>query len=205
MQPDIKSKLQTYHDLLAKWQKSVNLVAPSTMADAWRRHFEDSLQVAELVPATAKTLVDIGSGAGFPGLVVALARPDVQVTLVESDSKKCAFLLAVSRETCAQNVDVIHGRIEDVLPGRRFDVVSARALASLPDLLSMTESLWNCEFLKTGESAPLLIFPKGEDWEKELELTRRDYVVEWSAKPSKTARGAAILCLSSVKRHERAA
>lgn len=196
MQPDIRAKLQTYHDLLVKWQKSVNLVAPSTIGDAWNRHFEDSLQLVSLIPNDAKTLVDIGSGAGFPGLVIGIARPDVKVTLVESDSKKCTFLLAVSRETGAQNVDVVHGRVEEVLPGTRFDVVTARALASLGDLFDLTESLWNCESSKKG---PLLIFPKGEDWEKEVELTRRDQYFEWSAKPSKTARGAAILCITNVR------
>jgi len=195
MQPDIRLKLQTYHDLLVKWQKSVNLVAPSTIGDAWNRHFEDSLQMVDLIPSGAKSLVDIGSGAGFPGLVIALARPDLKVTLLESDGKKCTFLLAVSRETCAQNVNVIQGRIEDTLPQGRFDVVIARALASLPDLLTLTESQWNCE------SPATLLFPKGEDWEKEVELTRRDQFFEWSAKPSKTARGAAILCINSVKPH----
>lgn len=197
MQPDIRLKLQTYHDLLAKWQKSVNLIAPSTLSEAWKRHFEDSLQLVQLIPADAKRLVDIGSGAGFPGLVIALARPDLHVTLVESDTKKCTFLLAVSRETGAQNVDVKQARIDEVLPQAQFDVVTARALASLSELLVMTESQWNCE---SSKKRPMLIFPKGEDWEREVEMARRDQFFEWSAKPSKTARGAAILCITNVRK-----
>src|SRR5689334_12618331 len=92
-------KLRVYHDLLIKWQNSINLISPNTVSEAWERHFLDSVQLSPLIPPTAGTLYDIGTGAGFPGLVLAILRPELPVSLIESDSKKCAFLQTVSRET----------------------------------------------------------------------------------------------------------
>ena len=91
--------LATYKSLLLKWAKVINLVSPATLADVDARHFQDSLQLIPLLPAHTKTLFDLGSGAGFPGLVIALERPDIRVHLFESDTKKCSFLSTVSRET----------------------------------------------------------------------------------------------------------
>lgn len=194
LQPDIRAKLQTYQDLLVKWQKTVNLVSNSTLAEAWTRHFEDSLQVAACVPEGTKVLADIGSGAGFPGLVIAIVRPEIQVHLVESDARKCAFLSTVSRETGINNTVIHTGRIESVLPGIEADVVSARALAALPDLLVLTESQWG------KESPATLVFPKGADWQKEVDLAKVDHSFDLVVKPSKTAVSAAIMCISNVKR-----
>ena len=87
-----------YAALLEDWNSRHNLVSRASMADLWRRHFWDSAQVAALIPATARTLVDLGSGAGFPGLVLAELRPDLQVTLIEATAKKCRFLQAVADE-----------------------------------------------------------------------------------------------------------
>ena len=194
MQPDIRAKLQTYQDLLVKWQKTVNLVSNSTLADAWKRHFEDSLQILDCIPEGTKVLADIGSGAGFPGLVIAIARPEIEVHLIESDARKCAFLSTVSRETGASNVRVHTGRIESVLPEIQAQVVTARALAALPDLLGLTESQWG------RESPASLVFPKGVDWQKEVDLASVDHSFDLAVKPSKTASSAAIMCISGVKR-----
>ena len=79
-------KLKIYHDLLLKWQKAINLISPKTVDDSWVRHFEDSLQIMDDIPMGA-VLADIGTGAGFPGLVLAIARPDLKVHLIESDQK----------------------------------------------------------------------------------------------------------------------
>jgi 16S rRNA (guanine527-N7)-methyltransferase len=99
-------RLDHYHDLLLKWQKTINLVSPATLNNAWERHFEDSQQLIQHIPDHVKNIVDIGSGAGFPGLVIAIERPDIQVHLVESDTRKCAFLRTVSRETLCENVTI---------------------------------------------------------------------------------------------------
>ena len=192
--PEILAKLRAYEALLQKWQRAVNLVAPSTLGDAWNRHFEDSLQVLDMIPASAETLIDIGSGAGFPGLVIAIARPDLTVHLVESDQKKCTFLLNVSREIGAKNVHVHSERIESVVPNLRGDVVTARALASLSQLLALTQSQW-----ERADRPATLVFLKGEEWQKEVNLARQDHVFQAVDTASKTNRGAAILCITQVR------
>ena len=86
--PQILDKLRRYEALLHKWQKAVNLVGPATLPDSWQRHFVDSMHLAALLPEEKKTLYDLGSGAGFPGLVLAIMRPDMEISLIESDQKK---------------------------------------------------------------------------------------------------------------------
>lgn len=159
--PDLAEKLDRYEALLRKWQGAINLVAPSTLADARRRHFEDSLQLVPLVPAGARVLVDLGSGGGFPGLVLALAT-GLETHLVESDQRKAEFLRAVSRETQAP-VTVHAKRIDQVLPFRA-DVVTARALAALPVLLDHATRFAGPE--------TVAIFPKGRAAEAELTTLR---------------------------------
>lgn len=130
-------RLAAYLALLEKWQRQINLVAASTLADPWRRHMLDSAQLLALLPAREPAggpplIADLGSGAGFPGLVLAVmgAGP---VTLVESDSRKCAFLREVVRATGA-DAAVETARIETLAP-LAADVVTARACAPLPRLL----------------------------------------------------------------------
>ncbi len=185
--------LEHYLALLLKWQEKINLISPNTVQDAWKRHFEDSLQILPLIPPSAKTLYDLGTGAGFPGLVLAMERPDLSVTLVESDSKKCAFLQTVSRET-GVHVAIRNARIENAaseLPPP--DIVTARALASLEQLLDYIAP-WT-------ESNPNLtaIFPKGENWDKEVDKVG---IWEFHVKqvPSITEKSAAILVLTSIGR-----
>jgi len=195
MRPDIKSRFQTYHDLLLKWQKSVNLIAPSTLNNAWDRHFEDSLQIVQYVPKEAKNVADIGSGAGFPGLVLAITRPDLKVQLIDSDSKKATFLSVVSRETNTTNVTVHTVRVETILPTLMVDVVTARALASLTELLDLTESQWG-----RSQAPADLVFLKGADSQKEIDLARKDYVFDVQAHMSQTSDNARILCISGVSK-----
>src|SRR5690606_37210828 len=138
---------EIYVDLLRRWQDVKNLVGPRTLDQIWTRHIADSAQLLRLAP-DARRWIDIGSGAGFPGLVLAILmreEPDREVHLVESNSRKCAFLRAVSRETGAR-AQVHAGRIQDVLPRLGgADVLTARALAPLPELLTLGKDL-----LRTG-------------------------------------------------------
>lgn len=187
-------KLAQYKALLIKWSKAVNLVAPSTLSDSDSRHFKDSLQLVPLIPLEAKTLFDLGSGAGFPGMVLAMARPEIAVHLFESDQKKCAFLATVSRET--DTPALIHNRrIENVdenlasLP----DVITARALASLEELLGLTEQWWS------RNPQVVLIFPKGEKAEAELIEARKKYEFDATLTPSQTDNRAKILRLTNVR------
>ena len=149
-------RLQIYADLLQQWQKAVNLVAKSTIADIWMRHMADSAQLYYMAPEVG-SWVDLGSGAGFPGLVVAILRAEhglSGVTLIESDRRKCAFLHEVRRNTGIA-VDIVEERIEMSATQDRVgqvDIVSARALASLPKLFSLASPLLKpdgtCLFLK---------------------------------------------------------
>lgn len=138
-------RLEIYASLLAKWQKAVNLVAPSTLADVWHRHFADSAQLLRhaLPAATTQGLwVDLGSGAGFPGLVLALLlaeRGTARVTLIESDQRKAAFLRTVVHSTGAP-VDILCERIGKSPTQAMLspaEVVTARALAPLDGLLGL--------------------------------------------------------------------
>lgn len=154
------ARLETYAALLAKWQKAINLVAPKTLPDLWARHFLDSAQLLPLAPKGAKRWLDLGSGGGFPGLVIAaLGFPDVQ--LVESDQRKSTFLIEAAR-AMGLAVKVHTARIEVLDPAQigGIDVISARALAPLPDLLPLA-----ARFCGPGT---VLLLPKGRQAQDEL-------------------------------------
>ncbi len=129
------TRLKAYVGLLDDWNARHNLVSASSMADVWRRHVWDSAQLAQFIPAEAKSLVDLGSGAGFPGLVLAALRPETKVVLCESTAKKCRFLEAAA-ERMGLKVEVRNARIEDA-KHEPFDVVTARACAPLERLLCL--------------------------------------------------------------------
>lgn len=191
----LSDKLSKYHELLLKWSKGINLVAPSTLTEAKLRHFDDSTQILPLIPEGTRTIFDIGSGAGFPGMVIAIERPNIKVHLIESDTKKCSFLRAVSRET---NIPVIihNQRIEkvDIPFGVVPDVITARALASLTELLILTEQWWAIHPQLT------LIFPKGEKSHEEINEALERYNFEVKRNPSQTNQNAQILVLTQVQK-----
>ena len=160
-------RLSVYANLLRKWQRRINLVGKTTLPDLWRRHMLDSTQLFPLIPASAKTLVDLGSGAGFPGIVLAiLGVPEVH--LVESDGRKCAFLQEASRATGAQ-VEIHRVRIEKMTP-LPADVVTARACASLDSLLEYAQP-----FLKKGS---ICLFPKGRNVQEELTESEKKWIMK---------------------------
>jgi 16S rRNA (guanine527-N7)-methyltransferase len=158
-------RLQTYVDLVLKWQPAQNLIAPSTIPDIWTRHVADSLQTQWSYPE-AKVWVDIGSGGGFPGVVTAILladEPDAHVHMIESNQRKAAFLRTALRETGSKGT-VHAGRIESVAEGWTHgpvDAVSARALASLKLLFDLAEP-----FTAQGANA---VFHKGQDFRRELD------------------------------------
>jgi len=161
--------LDTLVGLLKKWNKTINLVGNATIADVWRRHVLDSAQIWQLRPNKLKVWVDLGSGGGFPGLVLAILAktdaPDAVFHFIESDARKCAFLRNVSRETSLNTV--IHTmRIEDA-DEITADVVSARALASVDVLLGLSVSFLSentyCLFLK-GRGCATEVMKAHESW-----------------------------------------
>jgi 16S rRNA (guanine527-N7)-methyltransferase len=176
-------RLELYARLLEQWQKTINLVAPSTLAHIWHRHFADSAQLVRLAPPDARTWIDLGSGAGFPGLVVAMLLAETnhcEVTLVESDTRKCAFLREVARQTGIA-VDISNARIETLSTQARIaavDVISARALAPLDRLFELCESM----FARCTQA----LFLKGREVDAELEAARRRWAFESCCVPSLT-------------------
>jgi 16S rRNA (guanine527-N7)-methyltransferase len=179
------ARLKAYADILTDWNERHNLVARSTLPDLWQRHFWDSAQLAPLIPASAKTLADLGSGAGFPGLVLAALRPDVAVTLHEATTKKCAFLRAAA-ERMGIKVGVENARMED-LPKRPFDVVTARACAPLPQLLEYAHSF-------VGPNS-VCLFLKGQNVGSELTEATKYWKMKVSQIPSQTDPSGAIVTL----------
>ncbi len=188
-------RLKQYQALLLKWQISINLISPSTVKTAWTRHFEDSLQLLPLIPEGPSTLYDLGSGAGFPGLVLAAARPNLAVTLIESDGKKAAFLTTVSRETGVA-VTIRNIRIEAAgadLPAPDF--LTARALAPLVDLFKLAAP-WIA--VNPGLVA---LFPKGEQYAEEIETAREaGWDFDFKAHGSATSPAARVLELRNIRR-----
>ena len=174
------SQLKVYADLLKRWQKTVNLVAPSTLDDVWHRHFADSAQLWHLASPGDIHWLDLGSGAGFPGLVLAIMASETggtRHTLIESDTRKAAFLREVARET-GTAVEIVADRIE--LPATAAKVgevncVTARALAPLVRLLPLVAPFFG--------QASVGLFLKGRDVTAELE----DAALSWAFQPELVA------------------
>ncbi len=179
------ARLKAYADILVDWNARHNLVAKSTLPDLWWRHFWDSAQLAPLVPRTAHTLADLGSGAGFPGLVLAAMLPGLAVTLHEATTKKCAFL-RLAAERMDVSVTIQNARLEDLAPGH-FDVVTARALAPLPQLLGYAQNF-------VGPNT-VCLFLKGQNVGAELTEAHKYWNIKASQVPSQTDPSAAIVIM----------
>ncbi len=183
-------RLEAYAALVTRWQRRMNLVGPRSLANIWRRHMLDSAQLADLAPAGARVWVDAGSGAGFPGLVLAILGRG-RMFLVEKDARKCAFLREAVRLTEAE-AEVVESRMEEIGAARPEErpfppprVVTARALAPLDRLLAMVAPLCGPE--------TVCLFPKGQDVGSELGRITKYANIDIDRLPSRTAAGAAIL------------
>lgn len=151
------TRLQAYVHLLTAWNRRINLVSPNTIGDVWRRHILDSAQLAPLLPAGTRVVVDIGSGAGLPGLVLAILGVP-QVHLIESDQRKAAFLREAQRMTDAPVT--IHAQRVEQIPPLIADAVVARAVAPVDKLLLMVD--------KFCGNHTICLFLKGKTVEEEL-------------------------------------
>ena len=183
--------MEHYVALLRKWNPKINLVSRGTLQDVWERHIRDSLQVFEAAEGLTGAWVDLGSGGGLPGLVVALAQhPGFSVTLLESDQRKAVFLRTVLRETGSTGT-VIAERIEATEP-QSAAVLSARALAPLPHLLGF------CERHLAQEGVALL--PKGITWKNEVAEAQKSFSFHCEAIKSCTQEGSVILRIREISR-----
>lgn len=184
-------KLQVYADLLEKWQKTINLVSRYTLQELWSRHFADSAQLMRFIPSGTQILYDLGSGAGFPGLVLGLMRPDLKVSLIESDQRKAQFLKTVSRET-SSGVNVLNQRIEMCEDMAVPDVITARALARISVLLELTKGWWS----RNPNLA--FCFLKGETAYKEIQEALSDYNFSHETHKSITNEDASVVLITHV-------
>jgi len=186
--------LLEYQNLLEKWNRKINLVSRQSLVHSWQRHFSDSAQLWKLKPLDANNWLDIGSGAGFPALVLVILNNEskglVKFTLVESDQRKCAFLHNVCHRLDL-NVTIFDGRI-DALPDQKFDVISARALASLPKLLEMSE--------RFATRSTVCIFPKGASYATELVTAQQEWQIDCNTTSSLTDADSVILRIERFSR-----
>lgn len=187
-------RLSRYADLLLDWNSRHNLVSPRSLEDPWRRHFWDSAQLAPLVPESATSLADLGSGAGFPGLVLAeLLRSRVRVTLHDATAKKCAFLAAAA-EVMDLPIAVVNKRMEEG-SAQTFDVVTARACAPLPKLLGYAQNF-------VGPNS-VCLFLKGQNVGSELTEAHKSWKMKVRQIPSLTDPSGVILELRELSPHDR--
>lgn len=180
-------KLEQYAALLSKWNPRINLVSRTSLDELWSRHIMDSAQLFSLAPSKARRWTDLGSGGGFPGLVVAIlaaaSLPKLEVTLIESDTRKATFLRTVLRETATPGV-VLSNRIESA-PRQGADVVSARALAPLDTLLGYVS-----RHLDPNGTA---LLQKGAQWQKEVDIATKSWTFTQEIHKSETDPNAVIL------------
>ncbi|MEM6486704.1 MAG: 16S rRNA (guanine(527)-N(7))-methyltransferase RsmG [Pseudomonadota bacterium] len=186
-------RLDILVETLGRWNRRINLVAPGSISDAWRRHVLDSAQLWRLALPSARHWVDLGSGGGFPGLVIAaqaaVERPDLRVTMIESDSRKAAFLTTTA-QLMHLDVTVLVDRIEQA-PAQGADIVSARALAPLDRLLPLAA--------RHGHARTVYLLPKGRGHHSELTAARASWHMSCAAHPSRTDAEGVVLAITEVR------
>lgn len=185
-------RLQALSALIAKWTKTINLVSARDIDNLWDRHVVDSAQILEFAPDGWESWVDIGSGAGLPGLVVAAFHPERQITLIDSDTRKALFLKTASREL-GLNTKVVCERIEKA-DRQNTDILSARALAPLTDLMSYAS--------RHLAADGVALFLKGQNVDREIEEAKREWVFDLEAFESKTDVNGRILKVRGIQRRD---
>ena len=186
-------RLKIYAAMLAEWNARTNLVSQASLKQVWRRHFLDSAQLAPFIPESANCMVDLGSGAGFPGLVLAEMlrnRKTFRVVLYEATGKKCKFLEAISRKLGLE-VEIRNMRIEDS-PPEPFDIIVARALAPLERLLPYAQRFW-------GPNS-MALFLKGQNVGGELTQGAKSWNMKAQRHPSQSDPSGAILRITELHR-----
>ena len=179
--------LNVFVHLLQTWNARINLIGPVRFADIWPRHIEDSLRLVDLIPIGTTTAIDLGSGAGFPGLVVAIAT-GIHVDLIESDRRKAAFLAEAIRMTKASAT--VHATRIETTPCSPAPLLTSRALAPLGRLLALAKPL-----LSPGG---ICLFHKGRNVETEIATARKDWTMVIEQFRSEADSSSVILCVSQL-------
>lgn len=195
-QADVIADLEVFRGLLEKWQKAQNLVSRETLGVFWTRHVADSLQILALLPKDCGHLVDLGSGGGLPALPLAIALKDrdTRFSLVESNSRKCAFLRMVTREL-GLSVHVFDKRIDSNVSREtgKADVVTSRALAPLPDLLGYASHFW--------QDNTVAVLHKGREHVDEIAQAGAVWDFDVVISASKVDEMGAVLQISKLRPH----
>ena len=185
--------LSTYEMMLVEWNEKFNLVAASTLPQIWTRHFSDSAQLMRYIPDSAKTVADMGAGAGFPGLVLAIlakgSERALHVTEIESTGKKADFLQAVVGKL-QLNVTVRRERVE-AIRNFRADIVTARAMKALPELLKYANYLIHKD--------TVCLFPKGKALSEELTEAKKYWTFSDEIHPSLSDESGSVLVLRGLR------
>ncbi|WP_306251976.1 16S rRNA (guanine(527)-N(7))-methyltransferase RsmG [Parvularcula sp. IMCC14364] len=195
---ETREMIEIFDSMFVAWTGRLNLVAKSTISDRWSRHYLDSAQLLPLMPGDAKVVMDFGSGAGFPGLFLAIlcahdhTRSHQHYYLVESISKKCAFLREVVAALGLTNVTILNQRIEDIKKPAKADIITARALAGLDRLLD-----YSARFM---HKRSICLFLKGEKAQEEIEAAQVNWLMDVSSHKSQTHEAAAILEIRNLSR-----
>ena len=188
-------KLKSYEASLKEWQQKFNLVSNTSLEDAWNRHFLDSMQLFELLPENAKVLFDFGSGAGFPGMVLAVMAaektPYLKINLVESIKKKTLYLNEVKTILGLTNVTVINDRIENVKT-QIADVITSRAMTSLNSLIGYS--------IRFCGKQTKCIFPKGKSHLEEIAEAKKSWKFDLEILKSTQSEEGVILVLTNISK-----
>jgi len=190
-------RLSIYAERLKRWNTRINLVSTASMTDLWRRHILDSAQLIDHLPPQAAEIIDLGTGAGFPGLVLAILS-DHRAHLIEADTRKAAFLVEVVRLTEA-SASVHMVRIEDLEPFP-VDIITARALAPLPRLLDIAAPILEISVDRT----PICLFLKGAKWREELTTAQKEWKIRANSFASISDPIGRVMVLDNVSRKESA-
>jgi len=197
LEPDVSREtladFERWEGLLRKWNKKINLVSDDALNAFWQRHALDSWQLATHLPKTKPSFLDLGSGAGFPGVAIAIYLKSCEmgdVTLVESAGKKANFLRTVIREL-SLSASVWSGRAEDMEP-QAYDVITARAFAPLPRLLDHVQPFWGAETVG--------LFLKGRGVEKELTEARKYWTFDVESFASRSDPTGTVLRITNLAR-----
>lgn len=188
---DSKEFFAIYQQELIKWNKQINLVQNDSLENVWKRHFEDSLQLANLIPVGSQKIIDIGSGAGFPGLVLAI-HLNQKITLVEPNLKKATFLHHVNNLYNSPAI-VMHARWQGI-EKKDFQVIVSRAFASLNNLLKAMF------FVSRETKNALGLFLKGQKVAQEIEDAMQIWTFEYELIPSHTHTDGKIIKVMDLKR-----
>lgn len=194
--PDVSretlSDLNAYAEVLLKWNRRINLIGASTVDDLWDRHILDSIDAVQCIENEPDTWLDLGTGAGLPGVVAAILNRDTKIILLESDKRKCEFLRAVRREL-GLNLEILANRIETA-PPKKATVISARALAPLTDLLKFVE--------RHGTVGTTCVFPKGRSWADEHAVASDTWEYDLDARQVRAESDGRILVIRNLRRKE---